>query len=45
MDTYINTDMHKSDMYIPTYAGLLSVNVTLLLCIETYSLSNTFCDM
>ena len=32
-------------MHIPTYAGLLSLYVTLLLCVATKSLSNIFCDL
>ena len=38
MEPYINT-LHKSNIHISTYAGLLSFNVTLLLRIATKSLS------
>ena len=40
----INT-LLKSNMHIPTYAGLLSFNVTLLLRIATKLFSNIFCDI
>ena len=43
-ELYINT-LLKSNIHIATYAGLLSVNTALHLCIATKSLSNIFCDI
>ena len=40
MDTLLKFDIH-----IPTYAGLLSANVTLFLQIATKLLPNIFCDI
>ena len=35
----------KSNIHIPTYAGLFNVNVTLLLRIAAKLLSNIFCGV
>ena len=44
MNSQINT-LLKSDMHNLVYAGLLSVNVTLLLHVATKLLSNIFYDI